>query len=79
MKRPQAAFANHCQDQARFAFGQIFGTQDVQHFRSARCDRRSVRQVDEHYVMQGRVRLIEDQARGVEACQSARPRVTRIR
>ena len=29
--------------------------------------------------MRGRGRLIEDQARGVEACQSARPRVARIR
>ena len=29
--------------------------------------------------MQGRVRLIEDQARGVEACQSIRPPAVRIR
>ena len=79
MRLPQAAFVNRCQDQVWFASGQIFGTQDVQHFRSAQYDRHNVRQVDGRCVMRGRGRLIEDQARGVEVCQSARPRVARIR
>ena len=71
MKRPQVTVVNRYQDQARSASGQIFAPQAVKHFRNARRDRRSVRQVDEHYVMQDHVRLIVAQAHGVEACQSA--------